>query len=82
VWLQQLVIPPLLGGSGNRCSVKPASRSAPLSLSDDTYAFAKSPSNTQLSTWNGQATLQQPQLQPGSQRTVPSPLCPYLGYKL
>jgi len=48
-WLQQLVIPPLLGGRGNRCSVKPASRSALLSKRDGTYAFTQVPSpNSQL----------------------------------
>jgi len=40
VWLQQLVIPLLLGGRGNRCSVKPASRSSLLSKRDETFAFA------------------------------------------
>jgi len=48
-WLQQLVILPLLGGRGNRCSVKPASRSALLFKRDETYAFAQVPSpNSQL----------------------------------
>ena len=40
----KLVIPPLLRGRGNRCSVKPAFRSALLSKRDETYAFVQVPS--------------------------------------
>ncbi|KAF1876570.1 hypothetical protein Lal_00021126 [Lupinus albus] len=45
----QHVIPPLLGARGVRCSVKPASRFALLSMSHETRALAQAPClNSQL----------------------------------
>ncbi|TKY68448.1 Plant invertase/pectin methylesterase inhibitor superfamily [Spatholobus suberectus] len=49
LWLQQPVIPPLLGVGGVRCSVKPASRGALHSKTQETCALAQGPwINSQL----------------------------------
>ncbi|KAK7342803.1 hypothetical protein VNO80_25759 [Phaseolus coccineus] len=53
--LQQPVIPPLLGVGGGRCSVKPASRCALHSKSQETYAFTEVPTDLTLNLeWAGQ----------------------------